>query len=127
AKLEAQTRRMLRDPKVRRFATEFFGQWLGVYRFDNYRGVDAMRFPEFTDQLKQSFYDEACGFFEHLVRKDRPVGEILFADYAFLNKSLAKHYGISADVSAGAPKKVATAADSHRGGLFGLGAVLATT
>jgi hypothetical protein len=127
AQLEQQARRMLRDPKIRRFATEFFGQWLGFYRFDRHRGIDSNRFPEFTDQLKQSLYDEACGFFEHLVREDRPVAEILFADYAFLNKSLAEHYGISASVSDGAPRKVETTAGSHRGGLFGLAAVLATT
>ena len=40
-----QVQRMLADPKARRIATEFFGQWLGFYRFDQYRGVDAKRFP----------------------------------------------------------------------------------
>ncbi len=56
-----------------------------------------------------------------------PVGEILFADYAFLNKTLADHYGISADVSENAFKKVDNVTVSHRGGLFGMGAVLART
>ena len=56
--LERQTRRMLRDPKVRRLATEFFGQWLGFYRFDGYQGIDASRFPEFTDRLKSALYEE---------------------------------------------------------------------
>ena len=40
---------MLRDPRARRFATEFFGQWFGFYRFDGYRGIDTGRFSEFTD------------------------------------------------------------------------------
>ena len=31
-------------------------------------------------------YDEAVSFFEYIVRKDRPVREILTADYTFLNK-----------------------------------------
>jgi hypothetical protein len=52
--LARQARRLLGDPKARRFATEFFGQWFGFYRFDQYRGVDPGRFPEFTDSLKAS-------------------------------------------------------------------------
>ena len=47
-------------------------------------------------------YDEAISFFEYIVREDRPVSEMLHADYTFLNKPLAKHYGIDdgSDVSA---------------------------
>ena len=36
--LERQVKRMLADPKARRFSTEFFGQWLGFYRFDQSQG-----------------------------------------------------------------------------------------
>ncbi len=43
---------------------------------------------------KTSMYDEAVSFFEHIIRKDRPVREIVCADYTFLNKDLAKIYGI---------------------------------
>ena len=101
AELERQVKRMLRDPKARRLATEFFGQWLGFYRFDQFQGVDAGRFPEFTDKLRAAMYDEAVSFFEHIVREDRPVDEILFADYTFLNQPLAEHYGIAAVASTG--------------------------
>jgi hypothetical protein len=71
--LARQARRMLRDPKARRFATEFFGQWFGFYRFDDYRGLDATRYPEFTGSLKAAMYDEAVSFFEHIVRVDRQI------------------------------------------------------
>ena len=86
-----QVKRMLADPKARRLATEFFGQWLGFYHFDQFRGVDTSRFPEFTDEVKSAMYDEAVSFFEYIVRKDRPVREMLYADYTFLNKPLAKY------------------------------------
>ena len=89
---------MTADPKARRLATEFFGQWLGFYHFDEYRGVDTGRFPEFTDEVKSAMYDEAISTFEYIVRRDRPVKEMLFADYTFLNKPLAKFYGIERDV-----------------------------
>src|SRR5262245_37765582 len=32
--IQRQVRRMIVDPKARRLATEFFGQWLGFYQFD---------------------------------------------------------------------------------------------
>ncbi len=63
---------MTADPKARRLATEFFGQWLGFYRFDEYRGVDTGRFPEFTDDVKAAMYDEAVSTFEYIVRQGPP-------------------------------------------------------
>ncbi|MCZ6698582.1 MAG: DUF1592 domain-containing protein [Planctomycetota bacterium] len=126
--LAQQTRRMLRDPKARRLATEFFGQWFGFYRFDEYRGVDTGRFPEFTDGLRSAMYNEAVSFFEYLVRADRPVDEILFAEYAFLNRQLAEHYGFSAeDLPHDRLSRIHDVAPRHRGGLMGLGAVLTVT
>ncbi len=128
AELEQQARRMLRDPKARRLATEFFGQWLGFYRFDQFQGIDASRFPEFTDKLRAALYEEAVSFFEHLVREDRPVDEVLFADYTFLNRALAEHYGVSAVAARGDEfVKVDGLTEQHRGGLLGMGAVLAAT
>ncbi len=126
--VQRQARRMLADPKARRLSTEFFGQWLGFYHFDQHRGVDTSRFPEFTDEVKSAMYDEAVSFFEHIIRKDRPVREILSADYTFLNQALAKHYGAAKPVkSTEQVEWVDGASGFHRGGLLRLGAVLTTT
>ncbi|HWB08071.1 MAG TPA: DUF1592 domain-containing protein [Pirellulales bacterium] len=124
--LASQARRMLRDLRARRFATEFFGQWFGFYRFDKHRGVDGARFPEFTDSLKQSMYDEAISFFSYVVREDRPVDEILFADYTFADAQLTRHYGLPA-VESIKPVKIEGTGKLHRGGLLRLGAVLTVT
>ncbi|MCU1330788.1 MAG: hypothetical protein JWN34_6158 [Bryobacterales bacterium] len=126
--VQKQVRRMLADPKARRVSTEFFGQWLGFYRFDQFKGVDTGRYPEFTDKVKSSMYDEAVSFFEYVVRENRPISEILFADYSFLNKPLAKYYGIAKEVkSEDAPQKIDGANAFNRGGLLRLGAVLTVT
>jgi mono/diheme cytochrome c family protein len=127
-KLAVQVRRMTADPKARRLATEFFGQWLGFYHFDQYRGIDTGRFPEFTEEVKASMYDEAVSTFEYIVRQGRPVKEILHADYAFLNKPLAAFYGIDAGVSsADRVERVEGARAFDRGGALRLGSVLTTT
>jgi hypothetical protein len=126
AGISRQVKRMLADPKARRFAVEFFGQWLGFYHFDEYKGVDTGRFPEFTSEVKSAMYDEAVSFFEYIVRQDRPARELVFADYTFLNQALAKHYGVQKEVAA-QMQRVEGAGEFHRGGLVRLGAVLTAT
>jgi hypothetical protein len=126
--IRRQVRRMLNDAKARRLATEFFGQWLGFYHFDQHKGVDTSRYPEFTDDVKEAMYDEAISFFEHIIRKDRPVREMLFADYTFLNKDLARYYGVKQEIKATEQaERVEGASAFHRGGLLRLGAVLTAT
>ncbi len=126
--LERQVRRMITDPKARRFATEFFGQWLGFYRFDQYKGVDTTRYPEFTDELKSAMYDESVSFFEHIVRNDRPIREMFSADYTFLNQTLARHYGVKKPVAAiREVELVQGSREFGRGGMLGLGTVLTVT
>lgn len=126
--LGVQVKRMLADQKARRLSTEFFGQWLGFYHFDQHRGVDTTRFPEFSDDVKSAMYDEAVSFFEHVIRKDRPIRDILFADYTFLNKALAKHYSVAKEIKATDGVEIVEGAnDFRRGGLLRLGAVLTAT
>ena len=121
-----QVRRMLADPKARRLATEFFGQWLGFYRFDQHSGVDAKRFPEFSEAVRSAMYDEAVSFFDHIIRDKRPLREIFSADYAFMNEVLADHYDV--EVEAGREvRRVDGASAFRRGGLMRLGAVLTAT
>ncbi len=128
AGLATQVRRMTADPKARRLATEFFGQWLGFYHFDQYRGVDTGRFPEFTDDVKASMYDEAISTFEYIVRQGRPMREMLYADYAFLNRPLAAFYGIDRQIdSADEVVKVDGANAFQRGGVLRMGTMLTTT
>ena len=120
---------MTADPKARRLATEFFGQWLGFYHFDQYRGVDTSRFPEFTDEVKAAMHEQSVATFEYLVREQRPVKEILHADYTFLNPALAKFYGVDAKLASptGQMEKVDGASAFDRGGALRLGSVLTTT
>ena len=131
--LERQVRRMLASPKSRRFATEFFGQWLGFYRFDQFRGIDPHQFPEFDEPLRDALYREAIAFFEHLVRQDRPYHEVLHADYTFLEPATARHYGLESILAEGdrvdatLPLRQRRVGSDGRGGLFGMGALLAST
>jgi hypothetical protein len=93
AVLEQQVRRMLKDKKANALADNFAGQWL------NLRGLQAqsplpMLYPDFDDPLRQAMRREVELIFDNIVREDRPITELLTADYTFVNERLAKHYGI---------------------------------
>ena len=91
--LTAQARRMLRDERARRLATEFGCAWLHIYDFDELSEKSDRHFPTFTG-LRGAMYEETIRFFTDLFQNDGSVLNILDADYTFLNASLAKHYGI---------------------------------
>ncbi len=92
--LTAQARRMLKDDRSRGLATEFAGNWLDVRRFEEHNGVDRGRFPQFDNDLRLAMYEEPIRFFLDIARSDRSVLDFLYADHTFVNKTLAKHYGM---------------------------------
>jgi hypothetical protein len=61
-------------------------------------------------------------FFAHLLRENLPIGTFLDADFAFVNGSLARLYGIDG-VTGSEFRKVALA-DDRRGGLLGQASIL---
>jgi len=97
AVLVAQSRRMMREPHVRRMATEFACAWLHLYGFDELSEKSDRHFPSFS-ALRGAMYEETIRFFTDLFQNDQPVLNILDADYAFMNGPLAQHYGIPNEI-----------------------------
>ena len=89
----AQVMRMIRDKKFQAFVDNFAGQWLQL-RNVSLAKPDPETFPEFDEELREAMVSESELFFDHIIRKDRSMFELLKADYTFLNERLAKHYGI---------------------------------
>ena len=102
AVLEKQTRRMLADPKARALVTNFANQWLYLRDLKSVN-PDITVFPDFDDNLRQGFQRETEMLFESVMREDRPVLDLLDADYTFVNERLAKHYGIPQRLWSGVP------------------------
>ena len=71
--LLSQTRRMVRDARIRRFATEFAGNWLGFRRFEEHNAVDRERFPGFSNDLRRAMYEEPIRLFADVVSRDRSI------------------------------------------------------
>jgi hypothetical protein len=95
-----QVDRMLADPRSNSMATEFAAQWLGLR---NLQGIerDTDRFPKFDAALISSMTNETELLFMHMLKQNRPVGELLDADFTFVDEALAKFYGL--DWNSGEP------------------------
>jgi hypothetical protein len=120
AVLEAQTTRMLADPKADALVTNFGGQWLFLRELKNAK-------PEtrFSENLRQSFRRETELLLNSIVRDDRSVLDLLNADYTFVDETLAEHYGIP-NVRGSRFRRVAITDDARRG-LLGQGSFLLVT
>ncbi|NBX34490.1 DUF1592 domain-containing protein, partial [bacterium] len=91
ANLEAQVRRMLKDPRSQYLVTGFGLQWLQIRRLALV-SPDQSQFPEFDEQLRASMMKETELFFAEIVREDRSVLDLLDADFTYLDRPLAKLY-----------------------------------
>lgn len=123
--LRAQTERMLKDPKSKRFVEDFTGQWL------NLRDIDATQpdkklYPESMPWTTESMVMETHAYFTELLDKDLGAVNIVKSDFAMLNEPLAELYGMKG-VRGWDIRRVPLPADSHRGGFLTQGSVLKVT
>jgi mono/diheme cytochrome c family protein len=124
AGLTRQVRRLLADKRSSRFMKDFSEQWLEVRNVQS-KAPDSILYSSFDDSLRKAMLKETELFFESQVRDDRPVQDLLRADYTFLNEQLARHYGIN-NIYGGHFRRV-TVTDERRRGLLGHASVLTTT
>ena len=122
--LERQVRRMLSDERSRALVTSFASQWLHLRRM---RSVtpDVNAFPTFDENLREAFVRETKLFLDSQIRGDRPMLELLTADYTFANERLARHYGME-NVHGARFRRVALLDDARRG-LLAHGSILTVT
>jgi mono/diheme cytochrome c family protein len=120
--LVAQTRRLLADPRGRRFTVNLLDNWLKLRDID-FTQPDTKLYPEFEEYLKKSMLAESRAFFEELMADDLPARTVIASDFAMLNERLAEHYRLPG-VQGPEIRRVALPSGSHRGGFLTQGAVL---
>ena len=122
--LNQQVQRMMADPRSQAMVDNFAGQWLYLR---NMRGVypDPIIFPQFDENLRESFQRETGLFIGNQLREDRSLLELLSADYTYVNQRLAEHYGIP-NVYGSRFRRVSLAG-TERGGLLGHGSIMTVT
>src|SRR5574339_345806 len=117
---------MMSDPRAPSALTEnFAGQWLNLRRVPEVV-VDPIVYPNYDLSLLQGFQKESELFIASTIREDRPLSELINADYTFVNERLARQYGIPG-VYGSRFRRITLTNTDQRGGLLAQGALLATT
>lgn len=135
ANLTRQVDRMLADPRSARFVKNFVGQWLQTRDVDTVAisartilGMDTNREAAhvFDPRLRSDMRKETDMLFDFVLRKNRPVEELISARYSFLNERLAKFYGING-VQGEEFRAVDLTEHPERGGVLAQGSFLLVT
>jgi len=122
--LDQQVMRMLNDDRAEHLVNSFALKWLNLDELDAI-DPDPNLFPGFSDQMYDLFSTELTLFLGSVLLEDRPVTDLLEADWTYLNEGLARHYGIDG-VHGGQFRRV-TLDDERRWGILGKGAALLRT
>jgi len=93
AVLEREVKRMLADPKAESLVDNFAGQWLGLRELQTQVPVTS-EFPDFDDNLRAAMAKEMELFVGSIIHEDRPITDLIDANYTFVNERLARHYDI---------------------------------
>jgi hypothetical protein len=120
--LSAQLKRMLKDDRIRRLATEFGCQYLHVRDVAELDEKSERHFPTFVD-LRDDMQEEVTRFYIDLFQNNRSVLSLIDADYTFVNRPLAEHYELTFEGEGW--QRVDGLRDRGRGGLLGFAATLA--
>lgn len=115
--LADQVKRMLADPRSRRFSQNFAEQWLGLDGLNSVTHVPA-------GPLREAMQEEPIAFFEEVLNHNHSIMDFIHSDYAVVNERLAAHYGIP-KVYGPHFRNVPITPQMNRGGLLTGAAILA--
>jgi hypothetical protein len=126
ANLDAQIRRMLKDPRAETLVDNFAMQWLQLRRLVQHQ-ADENVFRRWRPTLKSSMLQETRLFLAEIVREDRSILDIIDSDFTYLDRRLADIYGIR--LPNGDPNGFTrvSLAGTPRGGLLTQASILTVT
>lgn len=122
ATVQQEAERMLADVKAEQFLDGFLGSWLTLREFGS-QPPDRDQFPRYYHyDLGTAMLEETRQFTRYMLTEDLNVRRFLDADFTFVNRRLAEHYGLPKPDSDGFVRVPLT--DGRRGGLLGQASVL---
>jgi hypothetical protein len=99
SQIEAQARRMLKEPAAQAALVDFHRQWLDFDRLLT-EDKDASLFPDWNEGLRAAMREESDRFVAHVFNEgSASVAELLTSNVSFVNQPLAELYGVKAGTS----------------------------
>ncbi|MDQ6677686.1 MAG: DUF1592 domain-containing protein, partial [Acidobacteriota bacterium] len=132
--LKGQVARMLRNPKSFDFMQSFVEQWLGTRALGQSISPDAKLFPMYAgdEELQGDIRYQPILFFREILSNNLSLLNLLDSDFTITTRKLQRIYGLNTEAAGAnknpqAPHRIELPADSHRGGLLGMSAILAVS
>lgn len=123
--ITSQVNRMLKDEKASALIDNFIGEWLEFEKV-NHALPGTRHFPQFNRDMKKTMISETEMFVREIIEKDLSVINLIDSDFTYLNDKLANLYNIPGVVG-GDMRRVDLKPQHNRGGLLGMGSILAMT
>ncbi len=120
--LDRQIKRLLDDPRAKRFSSNFVNQWLGLDALSNLDLDESYKHIR-GHEFKKNTSKEPIAFFNELLFNNKSIMDFIHSDYLVINGYLARHYGIP-NVRGAHFRPVAIDAKSKRGGILTTASVL---
>lgn len=98
--LDAETERMIADPKFSRFINEFAAQWLSLDKFAVLE-PDRTRFPKLTRETRTQLKREPVEFLRYLIRENLPATNLVQSDFILANETVAGYYDLGDKTESG--------------------------
>ncbi|MGE0104923.1 MAG: DUF1592 domain-containing protein [Blastocatellales bacterium] len=98
--LDAETERMIADPKFSRFISEFAAQWLSLDKFEVLE-PDRTRFPKLTRETRTQLKREPVEFLRYLIRENLPATNLVQSDFIVANETVAGYYDLGEKTESG--------------------------
>ena len=86
---------MLQDPKARAFTEHFTDSWLRLNDLGS-MPPDNVKFKVYYERLLEPLMKEETRlFFEHVLKNNLSIERFIDADFTYLNRYMADHYGVT--------------------------------
>jgi hypothetical protein len=126
--LTKQVQRLLADERSTQFAQNFVEQWLGTRALGTEIKPDSVRDVRVNDELIAELKHEPVLFFRELLAKDLSLLNVIDSDFVFINNRLGRLYEVGGARNQAVARVDLTAENrARRGGVLGMGAVLAVS
>jgi hypothetical protein len=98
--LDAETERMIGDPKFSQFINEFTSQWLSLDKLQVLE-PDRTRFPKLTREARAHLKREPVEFLGYLIKENLPAQNLVQSDFIVANEAVAGYYDLGEKTESG--------------------------
>ena len=124
--LRSQLIRLMEDKRFGALGEGFMNKWLEIERLNLIEIESGHKGRlQYNAQIEQLLRQEPLQFFRKLALDNLSITNLISSEFVVVNKTLAAYYRLPTEVSENAFEMLPLPKDSPRGGLLGMGAILA--